>query len=467
MTMTATDNGRVGGNAGKESELITELAPGIRVDTRTVRLRAYLDYSLRGQHYLNESSSRTQNSLNAFGTLEAIDDWLFVDVSGNISQQSISAFGAQSADNLRNSNSTETATYRLSPHIRGKLGNTVDYQLRYAASTTRADASTASDVNVDQWVGRLGGSTPFRDLRWSIDANRQSTDFSNGRQTDADLLRAMATYSITPQFRISASGGWERNNYASLNQASHATHGYGFDWNPSPRTQISAFKESRAFGDGHRFSFNHRFRMSTIRYTDNRDVSVVPNQFATTGMGTIYDLYFEQFANLIPDPIARSAFVHSLLAQSGLNPNQQVVSGFLSSQASVQRQQQLAYILHGARNTLTLQINRSESSSLLAAAAVEDDFSRSSNIRQTGFSVNFSHRLSPLTSANASVSRQQSTGQAISGNLKTTTSYYVISASTKLGAKTTGSLSFRHSDFDNADNPYTENALVGTITYTY
>lgn len=466
MTMTATDNGRVGNGTKGESDLITELAPGIRIDGRTAKLRGYFDYSLRGQHYLNDSYTRTQNGLNALGTLEAIDDWLFIEASGNISQQSISAFGTQANDSLQNSNSTETATYRISPYVRGKLGSAVDYQLRYTASTTRSDASNASDVDVSQWVGRLGGSTPFQSLRWSIDANRQTTDYSNGRKTDADLIRAIATYAITPQFRVSLSGGWEKNNYSSLDQESRKTHGYGFDWNPTPRTQISAFKESRFFGDGHRFSFNHRFPMSSIRYTDSKDVSVLPNQFATAGMGSIYDLYFEQFAPQIPDPVLRAAFVNALLAASGINPNQQVVSGFLASQASVRRQQQLAYVLYGVRNSLTLQLNRSESSSLLAAAAI-DDFSQSSTIRQHGMTLSFSHRLSPLSSLNASANRQQSTGTGTGSNLKTTTTAYVVSASTKLGAKTTGSLSLRHTDFDNNTDPYTENALVGTITYTY
>ena len=469
-TMTATDNGRVGGNAKKDSDLITELAPGVRIEARSARLRGYFDYALRGQHYLNNSYSRTQNYLNAFGTLEALEDWLFIDASGIISQQSISAFGTQSSDSLRNDNSTETATYRLSPYIRGKLGPAVDYQLRYSISTTRADASSASDVDISQWVGRLGGSTPFRNLQWSIDANRQSTDYSSGRQTDADLLRAMATYSITPQFRISASGGWERNNYASLDQENRSTHGYGFDWNPTPRTQVSAFKESRFFGDGHRFSFNHRFPMSSIRYTDTKDVSVLPNQFTATGidanLAQIQSLAV-QVCTLLLGTGAPQSQIDSCVAQFlGPNFTTQVTSSFLASQARLQRQQQLAFVLYGARNSLSLQLHRSESSSFLAAAVV-DDFSQSTVIRQNGLSLAFSHRLSPLSSLNATANRQQSTGQGLGGNLKTTTTAYIVSATTKLGAKTTGSLSLRHTDFDSNTNPYTENALVGTITYTY
>jgi uncharacterized protein (PEP-CTERM system associated) len=398
-----------------------------------------------------------------------VDDWFFVDVSGNIAQQTISAFGTQSpSDSSRNDNSTETATYRLSPYIRGQIGGLADYLVRYNASTTRADASNTSDVDIGQWVAQIRGGTPFQSLKWSVDGNRQTTDYSRGRETDADLVRLLATYLITPQFSISASTGRERNNYASLDQESRSTHGYGFDWNPTTRTQVSGFKERRFFGNGHRFSVSHRFPMSSIRYSDTRDVSVLPNQFTSSGMGSIYDQYFGLYATQIPDPALRAVIVNALLALNGLDPNQQVTSGFLSSQATVQRQQQLAFVLFGVRNSITLQLNRSENSSILAANVLADDFSQSSVVRQRGISLTFSHRLSQLSNLNASVRRQESTGRNTgTNNLKTTTNYYEVSVSTKLGAKTSGSLRLRRSDFDNTTNPYTENALLGTVTYTY
>lgn len=473
LTMTATDHVNVSGNASSDSDLITELAPAIRAEARTARLRGYLDYALRGQFYAKSDYSRTQNALDAFATFEAVDDWFFVDVSGNISQQAISAFGTQSpSDGSLNNNNTETAIYRLSPYIRGQIGSLVDYLVRYNASTTRADAANTSDVDIGQWVGQIRGGTPFQSLKWSLDGNRQTTDYSSGRKTDADLLRLLATYLITPQFSISASGGWERNNYASLEQESRNNYGYGFDWNPTQRTQISGFKERRFFGDGHRFSVSHRFPMSSIRYSDTRDVSVLPNQFATTGMdGNLSQLQLQaiQLCTSLLGANASQTQINTCVAQAlGPNFNPQVTSSFLSSQASIQRRQQLAFVLFGVRNSITLQLNRSENSSILAANALADDFSQSSVVRQKGIGLTFSHRLSALSSLNASANRQQSTGRdGATNNLKTTTTLYQVSMSTKLGAKTSGSLSLRRSRFDNTTNPYTENALLGTVTYTY
>ena len=478
LTETLTDNVDVNRvNNGKQGDLITQLAPGIRIEARTARLKAYFDYALQGQFYAKTNYSRTQNALNTFGTLEAVENFLFLDFGGVVSQQAISALGTQSTSNTTiNNNSTETANYRISPYIRGQLGGIVEYLLRYNLSTTRSDASIVSDTNIAEWVGQLRGSTPFQSLRWTIDASQQSTDYSRSRDTDAERVRAMLTYAIQPQLKVSVSSGQESNNYASLKQESHVTQGYGFEWNPTERTVVSAFKERRFFGDGHNVSFSHRFPRSSIRFTDSRDVSVLPNQYTSVGIGTVYDLYFQivsnspEFANL--DPAVKDAAVanevNRLLAQSGTSPNTQVTSSSLSSRAQLQRRQDLTLALTGARNTITFVANRTESQAVFLAVNAPN--SEANQVRQQGISVNFSHQLSELSNLNALAYRQESKGSSsIAGNrnLKTNTTTYQINVSTKLGAKTNGSLGLRRSEFESSTNPYTENALIGTISFVY
>jgi uncharacterized protein (PEP-CTERM system associated) len=115
-------------------------------------------------------------------------------------------------------------------------------------------------------------------------------------------------------------------------------------------------------------------------------------------------------------------------------------------------------------------LNRTESQSVLAAQSSNDDFSQSTMVKQQGASVNFAHRLSEISNLNALASRQESKGSSSvtgNGNLKTITTTYLVNASTKLGAKTTGSLSARRTEFDSTTNPYTENALLGTVSFVY
>jgi len=479
LTETWSDNIAISrGQSGKESGLITQLSPGIRVDARTARLKAFFDYSLTGQFYSSSSvNSRTQNSLNTFGTFEAISNWLFLDFSGLIAQQAISAFGPQSPSGANiNSNSTETSTYRLSPYIRGQVAGIVDYSLRYNWSTTHANTSAASDIELSNWMGQLRGGTPFQSLKWTIDASQQNSSYSRARTTAAEQLSLMTTYTVVPQFRISLSGGMESNNYASQNMETNPTHGYGFDWSPTERTQISAFKEKRFFGNGHRYSLSHRFPLSSIRYTDTKNVSVLPNQFSTIGLGTIFDLFYQICSQQLSSSISDSGLLNqsattcanNLVSQFGLPLNTQVTSSFLSSRATVQRSQQLSMAFQGVRNTLTVMFNRNESQSILAAGAVNDVFSQNNTteIRQRGFSINLANKLSSLTNLSLMASRQKSTG---SGNstLEATTAMYQASLTSRFGAKTTGGISIRHTKFDNLTNPYTENAIIGTVSVLF
>lgn len=463
---TLTDNVAINRSQGnKEGDLITQLSPGIRIEGKSARLKAYMDYALNAQFYAKSDTSRTQNSLNGFGTLEAVDNWLFLDANARIAQQAISAFGAQSPSSTSiNANSTETSTVGLSPYIRGQIGGMVDYGLRYNRSTTRSSASTVSNIDLAEWSGQLKGSTPFRNLQWTVDASNQAVDYSSGRETEASRMTGRLTYALTPQFRIIGSGGWEENNYASIDQQGRTTHGYGLDWNPTERTQFSAFKERRFFGDGHNISFSHRFPRSSIRFTDSRDVSVLPNQFANQGYGSLYDVIAAQFAGL-PEPDRTTAIQNFFIANPTLNPNAQVTSSFLTSRATIQRRQQLSIVLLGVRNSITFLANRNISQSTLASNAVADDFSRASEIRQQGFSINYSHQLSQLTTLNALLSRQESTGTG-TNTLKTTTNLYQLNVATKLGAKTSGSVSVRHTESDGTTS-FKENAIIGTVTYTY
>lgn len=477
FTETWTDNVSIvrTGN-GKESGFITELAPGVNINAKTARLKAKLDYTLLGQFYSTPSGySRTQNSLNSFGTLEAVEQWLFVDFSGVIAQQAKSAFGPQSpSSSSLNKNLTETATYRLSPYIRGQFAGLVEYSLRYNRSTTQASAATVSDIELSEWTGQIRGSTPFQSLRWSLDASQQSADYSLGRKTDAERLYATATYLVVPQFSVSVSGGTESNNYASANSESHTTHGYGFDWTPTERTKISAFKDRRFFGDGHRFNFTHRFSRSSISYSDTKDVAVLPNQFASVGMGTYFDLLYpfciqalsEQYTDTAQLDQECTARTNALINQMGRSPNDQAINSFLTSRATLQRRQQLTFAIQGARNTLTVLLNRNEIQSLFAANGLPDDFNLNTDIRQRGLSVNFSHRLTGLTNLNVLASRQESVTTSGSA-LKLTTTIYQANLTSSLGPRTTGGLSIRHTTSDSNLNPYTENALIGTLSVNF
>lgn len=429
---TFTDNVNLA-NSGKQAEQITEISPGIRISSDGSRVKGYLDYALSGIAYgQNSSQKRSQNALNMFGSIEALDKWMYLDLSGSIAQQSISALGTQSsASTLINANKTEVSSYRLSPYFRGRLGAWANYEARCSRTVTHTDTGAASGVAMSDGLLYVGGDTAFKNLAWSADIRRQSIDYSAGRPTEADNLELGLSYSVTPQFTVFANAGREFSNYTSADKQIYETNNLGASWSPSDRTRLSASRARRSFGETHSVVFEHRTALTVWKFTDTRDISAAPSQ--------------ENF-------LVNSA-----------NPNAPVISSFLSSAVSQQHRQDLSLTLQGVRDTVTFVAAWSENSRLDTVSAGIDDLS-ASTVRQMGFSVDYLHRLAPDYALDLLGSQQRALN--VQG-LQDATLYLVnIGLTGKVGRYTTASVGARRSVFSST-TPYDESALFFHLTMQY
>lgn len=469
---TLTDN--VGLSAtDRQGDLVTDIAPGIRIVGHGDRARLNLDYQLHNHLYARDSSrNRTQNLLNAVGSVEAIEDWLFIDLSGAIAQQSISAFGGTAPDaSRRTGNSTETRTFRISPYIEGSFGSLADYRLRHERLISSASSSRVSDLDRKQWEGELKGVTGLSTLTWQLDAMTRTISNGSSRSVDADQARAMLKYRFDPQFRVSILCGREWNNYFGPERIGKAMHGGGIEWSPTERTQVALSRTRRFFGDAQTINLSHRSRQTVWRYSDTKDVTVTANPARIGGYGEMFDLYYSLYAPQLAaqypnDPDGLNNAIVALLQANGITPDQQAGSGFLSARVLLQHRRQLSLALIGVRNTLTLAAVQSDSEPLGSALGGQpDDFSLASGIRQRGLSANWSHRLSGLSTLNALVSRQISTATGGS-NLETTQNLMLINFTTQLAGKTRATLGARHTTVEGATT-YRENALTGSLSHQF
>jgi uncharacterized protein (PEP-CTERM system associated) len=277
-------------STNRTSDLVTGITPGISIEGQGGRASLRLNYGLTQNLYARESSQNNlQHALNAFGTLEAIEDWFFIDASGTISQQLISAFGQTSPSDANiNNNQTETAYYSISPYIRGRFLSSTEYLLRYTASTTRADSSQVSDTTTNQWLGRINGNTRWGPLSWSLDASSNSVQYDIGRDRDDTRYGLTLSYRLTPQFQFSLIAGRETNNLVSLEDETYSDSGYGFVWTPSPRTKLDARMTRRFFGNGYKLLSvtGCRAHCSAIRRAGmsriSQQASEIPGRAATT-----------------------------------------------------------------------------------------------------------------------------------------------------------------------------------------
>ncbi|MBK5206984.1 MAG: TIGR03016 family PEP-CTERM system-associated outer membrane protein, partial [Polaromonas sp.] len=399
------------------------------------------------------------------GTLEAVDNWAFVDFSGSISQQAVSAFGTPSIDNTSvNANRAEVSNYRISPYVRGRLGATASYEARYSRAVTSSDAAAISDVTTSDGAVKISGGTAFSNLGWSADATRQSIDYSPGRPTEADRLNFGLSYAITPQLRVSANAGREANNYTSFDKQSYGTSGFGVNWSPSATTTLAASRDRRSFGNAHSLRFEHRTARTAWKFTDSKGVSATPIQTGIASLA-ISDLLYSQYLSIEKNPVSRAQF-NATLPLFGINPNDPFTFGFLTSALSLQRRQDLSFALLGVRDTITFVATRSETSRLdTVLTGIFDDLNTSSLVRQRGFSVNYVHRLTPNYSLGVLASQQKTSG--VSSLQDTTLRLVNVSVSGKVGKRAAASVGVRRVVSSSNTVPYDENAITCNLNMQF
>lgn len=377
VTETFTDN--VNLTPTGQSDQITDISPGLHISRDVGRVRGYLDYALHAVRYAQTQSTHPDNLQQALSTAalaELVDRQLFVEVSGSISQQGLTALGPLSGSNTyANPNTAEVSSYRISPYVHGSLGGLADYSARLIRSITQGNSGGSPGVGETQASLDLARASAFGPLGWVLSASRDDVDYSVGRATESDQLSAGLTFAVTPQLSVFARGGRESNNFSTLDKQDSATSNAGLTWNPSAQTQAAASWGQHSYGQIHDLSLVHGTPLWSLRFSDHRDVATVPGQ-------------------LLP----------VLLVPLQGRP---VIGLFTTTALALQNRQDLSLSLLGVRDTLTLALSQSEVTRIDTLSISNDELLHAT-VHQSGATLALSHRLSPRYTVDMQVAQQDS-----------------------------------------------------------
>ncbi|MCF8154367.1 MAG: TIGR03016 family PEP-CTERM system-associated outer membrane protein [Rhodoferax sp.] len=422
VMQTFTDNVNQA-SSGKQSEQVTEISPGIHIASGKGRLRGYFDYALRAVGYGQSSRSDSYlNALDTVGKFEAVDRILYVDFTGAIAQQAITAFGTQSgAGAYSTTNRTEVSNYRLSPYLQGRLGDLANYVVRMDRLVTQSDSASAPGTFASQNSITIDGTRAERTIGWLMDVSRSGVDYSGGRYTESDLSDVGLSYAFTPQLSVFAKAGVEANNYTTVDKQSHATNEVGLKWNPSERTQLLASQGHRSFGESHAVSMEHSTNLVVLKLSDVRDVSTTPAPFVSA------------------------------------------VSGFVLSALSLQRRQDLTLTLRGVRDTLAFAVTQTESTRVDTLSTAPDDLARGT-VHQSGARISYLHRLTPVFNLGFIASLQQAWGAPSLPD--SWLREFSMNLTGKVTRKSAVAVGLRHASYTGA-TPYEENAVTFNLTVEF
>lgn len=468
VSETFTDNAQAAKNG--QSDWITEISPSVSLRRAAGRVTGNLDASIRNLLYANDSSlSESFLTLSGSGKAEIIDNTFFVDVTGVVSRNNLSAFqGRPQWDSQNTSSQSETRYLSIRPRWVGHIGNSdVQYAMSYDGQAL-SYGSNMSDQNVGTFHARLFDPTAGARFGWSIDYNKLDNSYSQSNQQNVndESLTGTLTFYVTRQLSLRLIAGTETNNYMTGSEETGAVTGYGFNWRPTPLTNFDGTWEHHVYGDTYDVRFSHRRALVAFDLSATRQITSSYATAANTLGSYYYNLFSASLVSQYPDPVQRDQATRELMKSLGV---QGVYFGNTYTNSFYEDQRvQAGVSLIGVRHVLALSAYHSDQTTTNRAFAFDssDNFANNDNVKSWGWTVSLSHQLTPSSSLTGALFWSKSDGSGGVPSESNKDTGLIVGYNRQLGPKTSCTVNFRH-ESSSGDNGFNENALTASLTRVF
>lgn len=421
LVETYTDNVALQSNELKQSQFVSEVTPGLALSGNGQRFKVQGTARWRHFAYSDEQQANTLDHSFEYaldGQATVVEDLFFVDASASVTPRSIYAFGPQVENSpYVGENRAKIQTWRISPRLEHRFGNTANMMLRYIRdSVDGGDVQGFGNSGGDTFMATLTSGTALQTLDWGLTAMRQDLkdDFSGDTTTETAL--ANLRYPVTRRFALTASAGYDSYDYQALGgRTAGRNWSAGIDWAPSQRTRAIVSLGRHFYGQTGKLDISHRSRHTvwSIDYGDaittSRQQFLLPSTIDTVG------LLDNLFAANISDPVLRRQAVLNYIRNANLPLSLAENINYLSNRYIRQKLLQASMAYTRARSTALVSLFASER---IALSTQETDSpllgsqlsNLNDNVRQRGVNTSFTYRLTPRSSllANAGFTRSRS-----------------------------------------------------------
>ena len=453
-------------NGTNGDDLLAQVRPGVQLSSRIGRLRGSLSYSLVASHHSKRTEGNgVENYLNSAFSGALVDNWMYVDGTATISQQSRSPYGEQSAGGSAgsaNSNRVEVWNASVAPYVAGRVGEFANYRASISAAATNTRNSSLTDSVSTAATLSLSSPRAGTVFSWGLDGSWQEVDFRVGRTTETNRGNASLNFVPDVDWALSVRAGQETTNVGRFVKATYDNWGASVRWTPSPRTSANFETDRRYFGDSHRISIEHRMPRSSVRFSSVRDVTNGASSATAAAPVTLYDLIYASLASSGRDAAEQERLAREFfLLNPGLDPAAIAGGGSLASGITVVRRDDLAFTYSGIRTTLSMLAFNTESKVIDSPAGVPTD----GPLRQWGYSGSLGYRLAPedTLSLTALHQRTLTSGLQQGNDLKSV----ALSWSSQPTRRSSTTVSLRHAQFSSITNPYRESSLSGSLSMRF
>lgn len=423
------------------------------------------------QYARSSEFNDVQNNLTSLLSLEAVDNFFFVDASANVYQSYISPTGPRPESGASiTPNRTQQTTLGLSPYVRRETGQGWTYLIRndnfwntYSASELGSGSTNSLSADVKSPPARLRYGA---DYLYLLTRNEGPGVPSGSFYQQVGRFRPILT--ATPRLRVSARLGYETNDY-STDKYSGAVYGAGAEWAPNPRTKLDGFIEHRFFGAGYRLDLGHRSRFTSWKLGGLRGTYTAQDQALTLRPGTTAEILDDAFRTRIPDPAERDEAIRRIMEQAGVPPTLTQPYSFATNQIYLTQQWTGSVAWLGKRNTVELALLWQENKPLTPAGTGVPG-NTFNLFRQRGATLSFSHRLTPLSAVTLGGSRiysQSPNAQSGGPDQDSVQDTVRISLTRQLGPASDGSIGLRWTTVDSEVDPYRELGIFVALSHRF
>jgi uncharacterized protein (PEP-CTERM system associated) len=398
--VTATSNANFGGTTSAADTIIA-VRPRIRLLGEGARIQVSGSASLNAVGYArNTQPSDLHPEIDLQGSVQAVERFLFVDASLRASQTNANPFGARPEPGATGENSMTTTAFRLAPRIEGTAPGDIRYQLLSENGWTNDFNAPATATDAVGYFGRhtLSVGHEARPFGWRAEAQHSETRYRDStlEPLKVDLGRVTLGYLVGEDVTLGVRGGAEHTNFATTgDKQGGSIYGAELRWNPSPRTQLSAWQEHRFFGSSWQLDFKYRTPRFAWSIGSSRQLDTSPQALLdlppTDNVAALLDAIL---TTRFPDPIDRARIVNDLITQGHLPSSSLQPITLQAQRLSVVQQTNASVAVLGVRNSLTVSFYRSKTEDAVDSGPLAAGTAVTNNL-QYGASVVLAHRLTP------------------------------------------------------------------------
>lgn len=264
-----SDNIEQAPSGQKNSEPVTDVNAGLRLNRDGPRGSGRFDYNLQGVAYWDESDSNdVYQQFSGVGDVALAPERLFLEGSVDFRQRAVDRDGALTDNLTIGGERTDVLSLRISPFLIQRFEDAAIGELRYAYD--RVDyGSEAGEVDseTNRFLAKLDSGPMFSQFGWGLSYDFSKEDFDDGSSFESWTVEALGRWNATDRSSIFAVVGYEDNDYEqdpSLSTPDDSFWRIGATYQPAARTSFEGFIGERFFGTTYGLDLRHQFRTGQL-----------------------------------------------------------------------------------------------------------------------------------------------------------------------------------------------------------